>query len=201
MEGKKHTAGKARTFPLAFKEAAARRLLSGASGTALSRELGGRRSVLYRWRDALRAEGVAGLSRQRGRPAPGHGPPPKVPLDSRDRRIAELERLVLLQTSRRTGFFRTSLARLTPRHPGPRRAHREHIYSVVEQDRAQGSLSVEHASQLGGVNRAGFYRRFALQSGAEYKTELRDRIQRMRSATAATATAASPPRCAARAWW
>ena len=48
MEGKKHTAGKARTFPLAFKEAAARRLLSGASGTALSRELGVRRSVLYR---------------------------------------------------------------------------------------------------------------------------------------------------------
>ena len=29
------------------------------------------------------------------------------------------------------------------------------------------------------MNRAGFYRRFALQSGAEYKTELRDRIQRI----------------------
>ena len=98
MEGKKHTAGKARTFPLAFKEAAARRLLSGASGTALSRELGVRRSVLYRWRDAFRAEGIAGLSRQRGWPAPGHGPPPKIPLDSRDRRIAELERLLEPQT-------------------------------------------------------------------------------------------------------
>ncbi len=29
------------------------------------------------------------------------------------------------------------------------------------------------------MNRAGFYRRFALRSGAEYKTELRDRIQRI----------------------
>jgi len=29
------------------------------------------------------------------------------------------------------------------------------------------------------VNRAGFYRRFALRSGAEYKTELRNRIQRI----------------------
>ena len=118
MEGKKHTAGKARTFPLAFKEAAARRLLSGASGTTLSRELGVRRSVLYRWRDALRAEGVAGLSRQRGRPAPGHGPPPNIPLDSRDRRIAELERLLGKQTAE-LDFFARALRALNLATPGP----------------------------------------------------------------------------------
>ena len=118
MEGKKHTAGKARTFPLAFKEAAARRLLSGASGTALSRELGIRRSVLYRWRDAFRAEGVGGLSRQRGRPAPGHGPPPKIPLDGRDRRIADLERLLGKQTAE-LDFFTRAFRALNLAIPGP----------------------------------------------------------------------------------
>ncbi len=118
MEGKKHTAGKARTFPLAFKEAAARRLLSGESGTALSRELGVRRSVLYRWRDALRAEGVGGLSRQRGRPAPGRRPPPNIPLDSRDRRIAELERLLGKQAPE-LDFFARAFRALHLAIPGP----------------------------------------------------------------------------------
>ena len=61
---------KARQFPIEFKETAARRLLAGESGTALSRELDVKRSVLYRWRDAYRAEGMGGLSRQRGRPGP-----------------------------------------------------------------------------------------------------------------------------------
>ena len=51
---------KARTFPAAFKEAAARRLLAGQSGTALSRELDVQRSVLYRWRDALPPRASAG---------------------------------------------------------------------------------------------------------------------------------------------
>ena len=115
MEGK---ARKARKFPLAFKEAAARRLLSGESGTALSRQLDVRRSVLYRWRDALRAEGVAGLSRQRGRPAPGHRPPPNIPLDGRDRRIADLERLLGKQTAE-LDFFARALRALHLAIPGP----------------------------------------------------------------------------------
>lgn len=116
--GKTGKTSKARTFPVAFKEAAARRLLSGESGTALSRQLGVRRSVLYRWRDALRAEGIAGLSRQRGRPAPGHRPPPKIPLDSRDRRIAELERLLGKQAAE-LDFFEQALRALHLATPGP----------------------------------------------------------------------------------
>ena len=115
MEGK---ARKARKFPLAFKEAAARRLLSGESGTALSRQLDVRRSVLYRWRDALRAEGVAGLSRQRGRPAPGHRPPPNIPLDGRDRRIADLERLLGKQAAE-LDFFARAFRALHLATPGP----------------------------------------------------------------------------------
>ena len=84
----------AREHSIEVKEQAARRLLAGESGTALSRELDIRRSVLYRWRDAYRAEGRAGLSRPRGRPGPGQAPPPKPAHDPRERRIAELERLL-----------------------------------------------------------------------------------------------------------
>ena len=92
MEGLKGS--KAREFSVEFKEAAARRLLAGESGTAVSRELEVKRSVLYRWRDAYRAEGVGGLQRRRGRPPAGQGPPPKAPRDRREERIRELERLL-----------------------------------------------------------------------------------------------------------
>ncbi len=85
---------KPQEFSVAFKEVAARRLLGGESGTALSRELEVKRSVLYRWRDAYRAEGVVGLRRRRGRPPAGQGPPPKPPRDRREERIRELERLL-----------------------------------------------------------------------------------------------------------
>ena len=46
---------KPREFAVAFKEAAARRLLAGESGTALSRELAVKRGVLYRWLDSISA--------------------------------------------------------------------------------------------------------------------------------------------------
>lgn len=112
-KGSKH-----RKFTVEFKEAAARRLLAGESGTALSRELKVRRSVLYRWREAYRAEGVGGLSRQRGRPAPGHGPPPKIPRDRRDERIAELERLLGKQAAE-LDFFEQAFRALNLATPGP----------------------------------------------------------------------------------
>lgn len=57
-----------RVFEQNYKVAVAKRLLGGESGTELSRELKIPRSVLYRWRDAYRLEGAAGLNRQPGRP-------------------------------------------------------------------------------------------------------------------------------------
>ena len=118
MEKHKHKGKKAREYALEFKEAAARRLLTGESGTALSRELDVRRSVLYRWRDTYRAEGVAGLSRRRGRPAPGHGPPPKIPRDPRDERIRELEQLLGKQAAE-LDFFEHAFRALNLETPGP----------------------------------------------------------------------------------
>jgi len=114
----KHKGKKAREFAVEFKEAAARRLLTGESGTALSRELDVKRSVLYRWRDTYRAEGVAGLSRRRGRPAPGQGPPPKVPRDPRDERIRELEQLLGKQAAE-LDFFEHAFRALNLETPVP----------------------------------------------------------------------------------
>jgi len=57
-----------RVFSWEFKERVARRMLNGASVSALHHELQIKRSVLYRWRDAYRKEGAAGLQRVKGRP-------------------------------------------------------------------------------------------------------------------------------------
>lgn len=50
-----------------FKERAVQRMMAGEPVSALSRELQVRRSLLYRWRDSYRKEGVAGF-RPTGRP-------------------------------------------------------------------------------------------------------------------------------------
>ena len=112
---------KPREFTVEFKEAAARRLLAGQSGTALSRELEVKRSVLYRWRDAYRNEGVNGLSRRRGRPKAGRSAPPKIPCDPRDQRIAKLEQLLGKQAAE-LDFFEQAFRALnlaTPANDAP----------------------------------------------------------------------------------
>ena len=54
---------RSRVFSWEFKEEVAQRILNGESVSALHHELQIKRSVLYRWRDAYRKEGVAGLQR------------------------------------------------------------------------------------------------------------------------------------------
>ncbi|MBZ5590947.1 MAG: helix-turn-helix domain containing protein, partial [Acidobacteriia bacterium] len=58
--------GKYRVFGVEFKQNVAQRILNGESVTALHYELQIKRSVLYRWRDAYRKEGAAGLQRRVG---------------------------------------------------------------------------------------------------------------------------------------
>jgi transposase len=85
----------ARVFRVEYRIAVARRILNGESVSALSNELKIKRSVLYRWRDAYRDQGAAGLSRPKGRPA---GATTKATstasagLVAADQKIAELER-------------------------------------------------------------------------------------------------------------
>ena len=64
------TDGKARQYARAFKLAALERMAAGENVSALSRELGIRRRLLYQWREAVRRGGVEAL-RGRGRPRAG----------------------------------------------------------------------------------------------------------------------------------
>jgi len=90
---------KYRVFDVAFKQTVAQRILHGESVSALHLEFQIKRSVLYRWRDAYRKEGAAGLQRPIGRP-PGTPNPPRLalapasPEELAARRVAELERKV-----------------------------------------------------------------------------------------------------------
>lgn len=87
---------KNRVFAAEFKQEVAQRILSGESVSALHQELQIKRSVLYRWRDAYRKEGAAGLARPIGRP-PGVPNPPRPagnPAEAAARRVAELERKI-----------------------------------------------------------------------------------------------------------
>jgi transposase len=115
---------KQRVFSWEFKESVARRMLAGESVSALHHELQIKRSVLYRWRDAYRKEGVAGLQRAQGRP-PGVPNPPRPAADpgaASARRIAELERKVGQQALDldffRRAFKRVNELRRKPAEPG-----------------------------------------------------------------------------------
>jgi transposase len=92
--------GKNRVFSLEFKESVARRILNGESVSAIHHELQIKRSILYRWCDAYRKEGAAGLQRRVGRPPGVPNPPRPVasPEQAAAQRIAELERKVGQQT-------------------------------------------------------------------------------------------------------
>jgi len=57
-----------RSFSRAFKLAVIERLEAGESGSALALELGVKRTIIYRWRDAWRTGGVEALRSVRGRP-------------------------------------------------------------------------------------------------------------------------------------
>jgi transposase-like protein len=95
-------------------------MLKGESVSALHHELQIKRSVLYRWRDAYRKEGVAGLQRVGGRP-PGVPNPPRPtgePAAAAARRMAELERKIG-QQALDLDFFRRAFKRVKESRPKP----------------------------------------------------------------------------------
>jgi transposase-like protein len=81
---------KRRHFSAEFKAQVVRRMMAGEPVARLSRELKVKRTLLYRWRDAYRKEGIDGFRRPVGRPR-------LTPLDetlAAEGRILELERKV-----------------------------------------------------------------------------------------------------------
>ena len=96
MGGGTQLSTKHRHFSGEFKEGVAQRILGGESVSALHEQLQIKRSVLYRWRDAYRKEGAAGLQRPVGH-QPGVATPPRPvasPEEAAARRAAELERKI-----------------------------------------------------------------------------------------------------------
>jgi transposase len=113
-----------RVFTLSFKLAAVGRMEAGEPVAAVARDIKVAREVLYRWRDAWREKGNAGLAAKRGRKvgwrkrpreAPAEfEPPPQGPaalLAQAERRIAELEQLVGRQQAD-LDFFQRALQAL-----------------------------------------------------------------------------------------
>jgi transposase-like protein len=95
-------------------------MAAGESGTALSRELGIKRTILYRWRDAVRDGGEEALRDGPGRPngvekaamVLARGPAARArDLDEARRQIVELERKVGEQQVA-LDFFRGALQRI-----------------------------------------------------------------------------------------
>jgi transposase-like protein len=117
-----------RRFSREFKVSAVSRLEAGESGSALSLELGVKRTVLYRWRDAWRAGGELALREGQGRPSKAEalameearGPLAQAnDLAEARRQIAELERKVGQQQVY-LDFFKGALRRIeTSRQPAP----------------------------------------------------------------------------------
>ena len=115
-----------RRFSRDFKLSAVGRLEAGESGSALALELGVKRTILYRWRDAWRAGGELALRSGQGRPSKAEalameaarGPLAKAnDLAEARRQIAELERKVGQQQVH-LDFFKGALRRIeTSRQP------------------------------------------------------------------------------------
>jgi transposase-like protein len=69
MKGASKPGGdKPRVHPAEFKVRVVQRMLAGEPVARLSREVKVKREMLYRWRDAYRKQGPAGLQRPQGRP-------------------------------------------------------------------------------------------------------------------------------------
>jgi transposase len=101
-----------RVFTPKFKQAAVKRIEAGERLRAVAEDLGIRRKLLYDWRAAWRAEGLAGFNKKRGpRPKPkpqDHAGGPDAELVAARRRIAELERKIGQQAVE-LDFFRQAL--------------------------------------------------------------------------------------------
>lgn len=89
-----------RLFSRDFKLRAVKRIEAGESSSALSVELSVKRTLLYRWRDAVRRDGEKAFSRKPGPPSKAellrrtHGEQGTTELAQAQRKIAELERKV-----------------------------------------------------------------------------------------------------------
>lgn len=93
-KGKKGGGGKHVVHPPEFKLQAVKRMEAGECVSALSRELGVRRKLLYEWRERFRQRGMPALERRPGRERVGVEERQRRVREDTARQIAELERKV-----------------------------------------------------------------------------------------------------------
>jgi transposase len=101
-------------FSQEFRVQVVERIMQGESVTKLERELGVKRSLLYRWRDAYRKKGAAGLDRKAGRPPGVSNPTPQAVVsveESLREQVAALERKVG-QQALQLDFFQRAFKRV-----------------------------------------------------------------------------------------
>jgi transposase len=132
MNEKTGKASTPRRFERQFKLSAVERMKAGESPTALARELGVRRKLLYGWKkrveeggpESLRSDGLPG-------PVPGGYAKPEV---NDERRVAELERLLGKQQAL-IAFFENALQQVEAGTVGKAASTRPSGKSANEQER------------------------------------------------------------------
>ena len=123
---------KYRRFSREFKLGAVERMQAGESPSALERELGVRRKLLYEWKSRVEAGGPENL-RDSGRPGPIPGGVVVDRAKSNQRRIAELERLVGKQQAL-IHFFENALQQVEAATAGKAGSTKRSGKSVNEQE-------------------------------------------------------------------
>lgn len=95
MARKKKTGGKHVVHPADFKLQAVQRMEAGYCISALSRELGVRRKLLYEWRESFRKRGMAGLERRPGRE--------RLSIEQREQHLCEDSARQIVELERKVG--------------------------------------------------------------------------------------------------
>jgi transposase len=101
-------AKKKRVWSRELKISAVKRMLAGENTTALAKELRVRRTILYRWRDSYRKDGVRAFPGRAGRPPKSAQAIVGASTAAGAKRIAELERKIGQQQVE-LDFFRRAL--------------------------------------------------------------------------------------------
>ncbi len=159
-----------------LKISAVKRMLAGENTTALAKELKVRRTILYRWRDSYRKDGVRAFPGRAGRPPKSAQAIAGASICRRRKancRVGTQDR----PATGRTRFFSASLAASRGK-----RSWREGVYAVIEtmtKSLPQGELTIERMCTLTALNRAGYYRHWRRSAPREEAMTVRDAIQRV----------------------
>lgn len=122
-----------REYSREYKLSAARRMLAGESPSALARELGIARKLLYDWKDRYEEGGEQNL-RPEGRPSRAQGAVVLSAAERTQRRVAELERLVGKQQVL-IDFFELALRRVEPQTDGKAKSTKRSAKSANEPEK------------------------------------------------------------------